>query len=115
MSQSRRYDSNFKKVKETFLHSKRLIQHEQKNRLKVSLQEQELTDRDMEIIINKCVNDEQCKELYLGLNKFTSIGVSILADTFNNNQQLESLSLYDNQVCDNGVYFLAKVFRTNAQ
>ncbi len=90
------------------------IIQEEKNDSKISLYQQELNDRDMGIIINEVINKKQCTELYLGSNKFTSIGVSILADALNNdNQKLKSLWLYDNQVCDNGVYFLAKMLSIN--
>ena len=81
---------------------------------KIYLYQQELTDRDMEIVIQEGMIDKQCKELYLGSNKFTSIGISILADSLNNNnQKLETLWLFDNQVSDDGVYFLAKTLERN--
>jgi Ran GTPase-activating protein (RanGAP) involved in mRNA processing and transport len=90
-----------------------IIQQE-KNHSKIYLYQQNLTDRDMEIIIKQAIDKKQCKELYLGSNKFTSIGVSILADALNNNNQiLESLWLYDNQVCDDGVYSLVKALSMN--
>ena len=69
-----------------------------------------ITDRDMEIIIKQGMINKQCTELYLGSNKLTAIGISILADALKDtNQILESLWLYDNQLGDTGVYFLAKV------
>jgi Ran GTPase-activating protein (RanGAP) involved in mRNA processing and transport len=73
-----------------------------------------LNDWDIELVIKEAIHKKQCTELYLGSNKFTSIGISILADALNNNnQKLEILWLYDNQVCDDGIYFLAKILSTN--
>lgn len=65
------------------------------------------------MVIRKAMDDKQCVGLYLGSNKITSIGVSVLADALNNSKTLEKLGLYDNQVCDDGIYFLAKTLSVN--
>ena len=79
----------------------------------VSLEAKELIDRDMEIVIKEAIINKKCKKLYLLSNRFTSVGVSILAEALNNNNILEELSLSDNQISDNGLYFLVKTFSTN--
>ena len=84
-----------------------LIQ-EEKSRSEVNLYKTELTNRDVVIVIKEAMDNKQCVGLYLGLNKITSIGVSILADSLKDNKTLEKLSLYDNEAGDNGIYFLAK-------
>jgi Ran GTPase-activating protein (RanGAP) involved in mRNA processing and transport len=74
---------------------------------------EKLTDRDMDIVVNQGIVNKQCKELFLGWNKITSVGTSILAQVFNNNCKLEALYLVDNNVSDNGVYSLVKTLSTN--
>lgn len=86
---------------------------EEKSHSEVNLYKTELMDRDIEIVIKEAIDNKQCIGLYLGLNKFTSIGISVLADSLKDNKTLERLSLFDNQICDNAIYFLAKILSTN--
>jgi Ran GTPase-activating protein (RanGAP) involved in mRNA processing and transport len=67
----------------------------------------------MEAVVKKAFIDELCEELYLGLNKITSAGASVLAQALNNNNTLEHLWLYHNQLSDAGVYYLSETLSTN--
>jgi Ran GTPase-activating protein (RanGAP) involved in mRNA processing and transport len=73
----------------------------------------ELIDQDMEIVAKQAILNKQCKQLFLQLNKITSLGVSILADTLNNNTTLETLYLGNNHISDDGVYSLVNILSIN--
>ncbi|CAF1114022.1 unnamed protein product [Rotaria sordida] len=73
----------------------------------------DLIDQDMEIIVKQAIITKQCNFISLQFNKFTSIGISILADALNNNNTLETLYLGNNYISDDGIYFLANILSIN--
>ncbi|CAF3677861.1 unnamed protein product [Rotaria sp. Silwood1] len=77
----------------------------------------DLVDQDMEIIVKQAIITKQCNFISLQFNKFTSIGISILADALNNNNNnnntLEILYLGNNYISDDGIYFLANILSMN--
>jgi len=80
----------------------------------VNLSGQGLTDEDMKIVVKEIIIRKQCKQLLLGSNKITSVGLSILAEALNNNTNtLNYLDLSNNQMSDDGVYFLVKTLLIN--
>ncbi len=74
---------------------------------------EKLTDRDIDIVVKQAIVNKQCQELFLGWNKITSVGASILAQAFNSSCKLETLYLSDNNVGDDGVYSLVETLSTN--
>ncbi len=87
--------------------------HRYDDRSIVDLTSQGLTDRDMEIVVQEAMINKQCKQLQLGFNRITSIGVSILVDALKSNNTLQQLSLRNNDISDDGVRSLAKVLSIN--
>ena len=79
----------------------------------VCLNRQQLTDADMEIVIQQAINNKQCKSLSLGLNEITSKGASVLANALYNNTTLHELWLSTNHLSDSGVYYLAQALLIN--
>jgi len=79
----------------------------------INLNEQNLTDQDMNIVVQKAIINKQCKQLLLENNKITSQGVLTIANAFNSNNNLEVLILFHNQISDLGVQHLSKSLSTN--
>ncbi|CAF1068611.1 unnamed protein product [Rotaria sordida] len=79
----------------------------------ICLDNMDLIDQDMEIIVKQAIITKQCNFISLQFNKFTSIGISILADALNNNNTLETLYLGNNYISDDGIYFLANILSIN--
>ncbi|CAF5031898.1 unnamed protein product, partial [Rotaria sp. Silwood1] len=83
----------------------------------ICLDNMDLVDQDMEIIVKQAIITKQCNFISLQFNKFTSIGISILADALNNNNNnnntLEILYLGNNYISDDGIYFLANILSMN--
>ena len=75
---------------------------------KVNLEKQNVTDEDMEIVVQEAIINKQCKELRLEENKITSASVSIIAKALNNNTTLKVLYLGNNTLCDTGIQPLTK-------
>lgn len=73
----------------------------------ICLDNMELVDQDMDTIVIQAMIIKQCNFISLQSNRFTSIGISILADALNYNDTLESLYLANNYISDTGVYFLS--------
>lgn len=73
----------------------------------IDLDQQNLTDRDMKIVIKYALNKRNCKRIRLRENFITAHGCSILSEGLYNNQNLESLDLRKNQISDMGVQFLS--------
>ncbi|CAM4924679.1 unnamed protein product [Rotaria socialis] len=83
----------------------RIIKNE--NSWTIDLDRQNLTDRDMKVIVKYAIVRNRCKRIRLRDNHFTSHGISILSDSLYNNTTLTSLDLRNNQISDLGVQFLA--------
>ncbi|CAF2157902.1 unnamed protein product [Rotaria magnacalcarata] len=83
----------------------RIIKNE--NSWTTDLDRQNLTDRDMKVIVKYAIIRNRCKRIRLRNNHFTSHGISILSDGLYNNTTLTSLDLRNNQISDLGVQFLA--------
>ncbi|CAF3412523.1 unnamed protein product [Rotaria socialis] len=79
----------------------------------VRLNKQQLTDADIEIIVQQAIIGKRCKSLSLALNEITSKGASILADALRSNTTLHELWLSTNHVSDAGVGYLAQALSTN--
>jgi Ran GTPase-activating protein (RanGAP) involved in mRNA processing and transport len=78
----------------------------------IKLNSEDLTDDDMQIIVNQAINGKQCTSLLLENNKISPKGVSIIASALNNSS-LESLILNFNRVLDPGARFIAKALSEN--
>ncbi|UJR32728.1 hypothetical protein I4U23_020187 [Adineta vaga] len=79
----------------------------------VNLSGEDLTDEDMNTILNEVIIKKECKQLLLESNKITSIGVSILVQGLHNNNSLNYLDLSHNQISDDGIATLVKILATN--
>jgi hypothetical protein len=79
----------------------------------INLNQQNITDQDMEIIVQLAIMNKQCKKLTLENNGITSKGALRIANALNNNTTLEILILYDNQLSDLGVEILSKSLLMN--
>ena len=77
------------------------------------LYDQNLTDRDVEIIVKRAIINRQCSALDLTQNRITYKGASIIADTFQQNIRLKKLSLSYNHISDEGIQFLAETLLAN--
>ena len=84
-----------------------------KNRSRVTLRKQNLTDDDMGIVVREAVIRNQCREIDLSFNKMTSVGASIIAKALENNATLDELYLGDNRFGDMGVHVIAKALSLN--
>jgi Ran GTPase-activating protein (RanGAP) involved in mRNA processing and transport len=73
----------------------------------VDLDKQNLTDRDMKIVVKYAIIRNHCKRIRLRDNYITSEGSSILSEGLYNNQTLESFDLRNNQLSDLGVQCLS--------
>jgi hypothetical protein len=80
---------------------------------KVNLDRQNLTDEDMEIVVQEAIINKQCNRLELDNNKITSVGASVIARALNNNMTLERLNLVNNCVGDTGVKSLTTTLSLN--
>jgi Ran GTPase-activating protein (RanGAP) involved in mRNA processing and transport len=79
----------------------------------IDLSRRQLTDRDMDIIVQQAMINKQCKELDLRRNEIQSNGIGILADQLIQNQTLEILYLSFNFISDMGVYYLMESMSNN--
>ncbi|CAF2119595.1 unnamed protein product [Rotaria magnacalcarata] len=79
----------------------------------VRLNKQQLTDADIEIIVQQAIIGKRCRSLSLAFNEITSKGTSILADSLRSNTTLYELWLSTNHVSDAGVGYLAQALSTN--
>ena len=83
------------------------------SRARIDLSFRQLTDQDMEIVVEQAIIGKQCTALLLNDNLITSKGTSIIANALCNNRTLEELNLWNNQVSDLGVFCLSKVLSVN--
>lgn len=79
----------------------------------IDLRGQNLTDEDMEIVLEKAIISKKCSELHLQTNRITSKGASIIALGLQNNQTLQKLWLDSNNISDIGVHSLSKILSEN--
>ena len=79
----------------------------------IDLENQELTDYDMDTIVKKVIKKGQCNKLWLPGNKITCVGASILATGLQNNSTLERLFLYGNFLEDKGIRSLSTSLAMN--
>lgn len=79
----------------------------------VDLANQDITDRDIEIIAQEVLVKKQCTRLWMQGNKLTYVGISILAAALANNTTLERLYIYGNRVLDKGAKALSKILAFN--
>ncbi|CAF0728585.1 unnamed protein product [Adineta steineri] len=80
---------------------------EYENSWTVDLDRQNLTDRDMNIVVKYAIIKNRCKRVRLRDNYITCQGSSILSEGLYNNTTLESLDLRNNQISDLGVQYLS--------
>lgn len=73
----------------------------------VDLDRQNLTDRDMKIVVKYAMIKNHSKRIRLRDNYITPHGSAILAEGLQNNLMLESLDLRNNQLADLGVQYLS--------
>ena len=79
----------------------------------VRLNKQQLTDADIETVVQQAITSKRCKTLSLAFNEITSKGASILANALRSNTTLHELWLSTNHVCDTGASYLAQTLATN--
>jgi Ran GTPase-activating protein (RanGAP) involved in mRNA processing and transport len=79
----------------------------------VELSDQNLIDKDMQIVVKHAIIRKKCKELRLTSNEITCDGAWILSEALNNNKTLKDLSLWNNRICDTGVIYLAQILLIN--
>jgi len=80
---------------------------------KIDLSFRQLTDRDIDIVVQQAIIQKQCTVLLLNDNLITSEGATIIANALCNNTTLEELNLWNNQVSDSGVYSLSQALSVN--
>jgi hypothetical protein len=74
-----------------------------KHRSEVNLRNQDLNDKDMEIVTKEAIINTQCNNLHLVNNKITAVSISIIARALHNNSTLQILYLGGNNLCDAGL------------
>lgn len=79
----------------------------------VLLSKEQLTDRDMTLVVPQLIIRKQCTALWLQQNEITAHGAAIIADGLRDNTTLEALELSGNSLSDKGVYHLTQVLMTN--
>ena len=79
----------------------------------IKLNDQKITDSDMEIVVQEAIIKKQCRDLWLAHNKITWKGAEILANVLYDNRTLYELWLSSNHLSENGVYYLAKALSVN--
>ncbi|CAF0817171.1 unnamed protein product [Adineta steineri] len=77
---------------------------------KLSLDSMHLNDQDMTIVVKLGIYEKKCMILSLSHNEITSVGASILAQSFSGSKFLKSLILDNNRIMDEGVKSIAKAF-----
>ncbi|CAF2644787.1 unnamed protein product [Rotaria sp. Silwood2] len=79
----------------------------------IDLNQQELTDLDIPILIERSIIEKQCRSLYIHKNKITSEGARHIGKVLESNTSLTILSMYTNRVANQGVRWIAKALHTN--
>lgn len=79
----------------------------------VLLSKEQLTDRDMTIVVPQLIIHKQCTALWLQQNEITAKGAAIIADGLRDNTTLEALELSGNHLSDKGIDYLAQALMMN--
>jgi hypothetical protein len=79
----------------------------------VLLSKEQLTDRDMTIVVPQLIIRKQCTALWLQQNEITANGAAIIADGLRDNTTLETLELSGNRLSDKGIHHLANLLKKN--
>ena len=74
----------------------------------VMLSKEQLTDRDMSIVVPQVILRKQCTALWLAHNEIGPIGASLIAEGLRGNTTLETLELSGNRLSDKGVNHLTQ-------
>ncbi len=74
----------------------------------IQLSERQLTDQDMNIVVDLAIIAKQCRALFLYSNNITCQGALILCDSLHGNTTLEELYIFDNHLSDIGVRYLVE-------
>ena len=84
------------------------------DRSTILLRNKNLTDDDIELIVNEGVLKRQCTRLILSGNKgITSIGASIIGKSLDGNSLLTTLELNHTRIGDTGIEYLSKILARN--
>ena len=83
--------------------------------LLVKLNNQKVTDQDMQIIVENVIQKRKCTSLDLNDNEITSEGMSIIALELKKNSTLRALYLHGNPLSDTGIYSFAQVLTSENQ
>jgi len=81
----------------------------------VVLSEQELTDNDIPIVIQRAIIDKQCSHLSLNSNMITDEGIQHLTKVLQSNTSLAVLGLTGNRITDTGARWIAEALHTNTR
>ncbi|UJR07523.1 hypothetical protein I4U23_011811 [Adineta vaga] len=76
--------------------------------VELDLTNRNVTDRDIEIIMNKAILRRQCSGLYLRKNQITHQGALIISNILHNNIRLKKLDLSYNNLSDRGIQYLTE-------
>lgn len=79
----------------------------------IDLRQEQLTDRDIEIIVQQAIIQKQCTRLWLASNKITAAGAACLANALVDNKHLERLFLFGNPLGEKGIKFLMTSLATD--
>lgn len=79
----------------------------------IDLRQEQLTDRDIEIIVQQAIIQKQCTRLWLASNKITAAGAACLANALVDNKHLERLFLFGNPLGEKGIKFLMASLATD--
>ena len=79
----------------------------------VMLSKEQLTDRDMGIVVPQVIIRKQCTALWLAHNEIGPIGASMVAEGLRGNTTLETLELSANRLNDKGAFYLTQVLLDN--
>lgn len=83
------------------------------SRSKIDLSFQQLSDRDIDTVVEQAIIQKQCTVLLLNDNFITAEGASTIANALYENTTLEELNLWNNQVSDLGVQSLSLALAKN--
>ena len=74
----------------------------------IDLRQEQLTDRDMDLIVQQVIVNKQCTRLWLSGNRIGPAGAATLAAALLNNHHIERLHLLGNLLGEKGIKFLMK-------
>ncbi|CAF1415578.1 unnamed protein product [Adineta ricciae] len=79
----------------------------------INLNNQNVTDEDMEFVVKEAIMKKNCSGLNLASNNITASGIDILAQRLDNDYPLKTLILYGNPIGDEGLSFLVNTLTNN--